>query len=790
MFAHDGLINIAVGRSRKETQWKNKELLWSGLVAQLADTHRTAETYAEYISSSKPRQDEIKDIGGFIGGYVSGGRRKASNITNRCLLTLDIDFGTKDIFDDLVMLYGCACVMYSTHKSSPNQFRGRLVIPLYRPVFRDEYQAITRKIAGTVGIDAFDDTTFQPERLMYWPSTSKDGEWVFEHNDGPFLNADEILASYLDWKDVSNWPTSSRTTNLIVHEIKKQEDPLEKPGLIGAFCRVYDIHTAIETFLTDEYALCADGRYTYTQGSTTAGLVTYEDKFAYSHHGSDPASGKLMNAFDLVRLHKFGLKDEGIKENTPVNKLPSYTAMLDFAAELSEVRRLKVTERLGGARVDFNNVALDEDTSWHQELGVDRKGNIEKTLANLILILQKDPMLANIVFNELSGSKEIIGPVPWNSAGPSWRDADDAQLVSYIDTKYASFTARQHIVAIAKVADDRSYHPIRNYLAALPGWDGIPRVDTLLVDYLGAPNNAYVRAVTRKWLCAAIARVKNPGCKFDCMPVLNGPQGVGKSTLVSRLGMAWFSDSLQLSDTQDKTAAEKLQGFWVLEIGELAGLKKAEVETLRGFISRQDDKYRASFGRNVTSHPRQCVFVGTTNAESGYLRDTAGNRRFWPINVAGGADKKPWGLSQDEVNQVWAEATVLLNAGEKLYLDDKAVLAHAEREQREAMETDDREGMVREYLDTLLPENWDGMELYDRREWLKTPTTRSAGSIRKERVCPQEIWAECYGNRPADLKHADSRAINQILTRLEGWGKAPKVTRFPIYGVCRGFERM
>lgn len=194
---------------------------------------------------------------------------------------------------------------------------------------------------------------------------------------------------------------------------------------------------------------------------------------------------------------------------------------------------------------------------------------------------------------------EIKGDVPWKHPSKYWRDADDAQLVSYIDTNYGTFSQRNYQIAVTKVADDYSYHPIREYLKRLPTWDVIPRVDTLLIDYLGADNNDYVKAVTRKTLCAAVCRVLNPGCKFDSMLVLNGPQGIGKSTLIAKLAGEWFSDSLSLNDTKDKTAAEKLQGYWILEIGELAGLRKAEVETLRSFLSRQNDIYRASFGRRL-----------------------------------------------------------------------------------------------------------------------------------------------------------------------------------------------
>ncbi len=200
-----------------------------------------------------------------------------------------------------------------------------------------------------------------------------------------------------------------------------------------------------------------------------------------------------------------------------------------------------------------------------------------------------------------------------------------------MDANYGTFSARNYQISVAKVGDDRSYHPIREYLTSLPEWDGRVRAETLLIDYLGAEDNAYTRAVTRKTLCGAVARVQQPGIKFDHILVLNGNQGIGKSTLIAKLGGDWYSDSLSLTDMNDKTAAEKLQGYWILEIGELAGMKKADIDKVKAFISRQDDKYRASFGRRVTPRPRQCIFFGTTNSQNGYLRDITGNRRFWTV---------------------------------------------------------------------------------------------------------------------------------------------------------------
>ena len=378
----------------------------------------------------------------------------------------------------------------------------------------------------------------------------------------------------------------------------------------------------------------------------------YEDeKFAYSNHATDPASGVLCNAFDLVRLHKFKDLDENEAFDTVVTKLPSYKAMLDLVRNDTETKHQMSKEKLEKAKDEFEEAY--EDDSWMGKLEYKKQGTLENSLHNLLLILKNDENLKGIVFNQLSDGMEIIGEVPWNHPSKFWRDADDAQLITYITQAYGEFSARNFDVAVTKITDDRSYHPIKEYLDDLPIWDGVERLDSLLIDYLGANDNDYVKAVTRKTFVGAIARVMVPGCKFDTMLVLNGPQGIGKSTLIAKLGGEWYSDSLHLADTKDKTAAEKLQGYWLIEIGELAGLRKAEVDTLKGFLSKQNDIYRASFGRRTTPHLRQCVFIGTTNATGGYLRDTTGNRRFWPVKVSGGANKKVWDITEEEVMQLW-----------------------------------------------------------------------------------------------------------------------------------------
>jgi len=231
-------INIATGRnwkSRETKTWHNNKVSWRQLVEKLSETVRTPETYKEYSEASKERQSEIKDRGGFVGGYLNDGKRSPENVTFRQLLTLDLDYANLQFWDDFTTFFDVAAVIHSTHKHSLKTPRYRLIIPLNRKVSREEYEAISRKLAGSLDINLFDPTTFQPERLMYWPTTSKDGIYFFEEQAGPVLNADHVLNSYEDWQDISAWPKPDSEGDLVKDLRGKQGNPEEKPGLIGAF---------------------------------------------------------------------------------------------------------------------------------------------------------------------------------------------------------------------------------------------------------------------------------------------------------------------------------------------------------------------------------------------------------------------------------------------------------------------------------------------------------------------------------------------------------------------------
>ena len=432
-----------------------------------------------------------------------------------------------------------------------------------------------------------------------------------------------------------------------------------------------------------------------------------------------------------------------------------------------------------------------KELDWESKLiRNDKTKAVSNCTNNLILILENDPLLRNIVYNELANDIEIVGEIAWPVKSRFWRDADDAQLICYINDKYGNFTKENYVNAVTKVVDDRSYHPIKQYLESLPEWDGTSRVETFLIDYFGAEDTPYSRAIIKKILVAAYMRIYHPGIKFDYIMVLNGPQGVGKSTAIAKLGMDWYSDSLSVSDMNDKTAAEKLQGYWILEIGELAGMKKADIDKVKAFISRQDDKYRASFGRRVNSHPRQCIFFATTNEQNGYLRDNTGNRRFWPIKTPGTGSKKAWELTSDEVKQIWAEVKVLAEKGESLFIDDKLIAEAAEEAAQEAMQHDEREGLVREYLDTLLPENWYELDIGERISFLgdKKHELHKEGTMRRTFVANIEIWTECFGNRKEAFTGNDVGPIATIMNKMKGWTRTDERKSVPGYGRQRIYK--
>lgn len=795
---NDFSIDLATAHSRIAKKWRNRHWLWSELLQRCSETKRTGETAAEYARMSKEEQSNVKDVGGFVGGYLSSGIRKNANVMYRTVATLDIDYGTVNVWDDFTMAFGFAAMIYSTHKHSSKTPRYRLVFPLSRQVSPAEYEPLCRKIAAEIGIDLFDDTTYELPRLFYWPSTSKDADFVFDYQDGPACDVDAILSQYVDYKDVSAWPLSSREGDVIAHEIKKQGDPTEKPGVIGAFCRAYSIEDAIDTFLSDKYEKTGhEGRYTYKLGSVAGGLVCYEGKFAYSHHETDPASKQLCNAFDLCRVHLFGAQDEGSRA-LDVTRKPSYAAMQEFAAKDKAVKLLMARERAQAAADDFDGLddaELPEDYNdeWKAELEYTKSGKLLCNIANIILILENDPALAGHIVHDLfTGMDSAKDGLPWNKNANQWTDTDDANLRVWLEKHY-DITGKEKIAdALTAVLTRHSYHPIRDYLNGLT-WDGVPRLDRIIIDYMGAEDSELNRAMSRKHFVAAVTRVFNPGCKYDYCLIMSGAEGIGKSTLLRVMGGKWFNDSI--TTLEGKEGMEQLRRAWVVELGELSSIKRSDVEQVKAHLSKQVDIYRAAYARRVLEHPRQCVFCGTTN-EALFLKGDTGNRRFWVIPVVAELRKyRDWSEAiRRDRDQLWAEAVHYYKQGEPLYLSEEL---EAQAKQRQQDFNDDNDdpivAMLDKYLSTLLPVNWDTMDIQARRSYLRDPDPLQAeGTVKRDKVCAAEFICEQLGKDMADkdYKYLCRRVSKMIGDRPE-WERVSSTKHAAkLYGTQRGFRRV
>lgn len=787
--------SIAVGNSCEAKFWANEEVTFDELCQRLSKTKYTSETIEQYKHFNKEERNKAKDNGGFVGGKLKGTRRGVSEVLFRSMLTLDLDKAKLGFIDKFTAESKYLSCLYTTHSHTKEEPRCRVIVPLSRDVTPDEYSAIARLFASQFGIEQFDACSFRIAQLMFYPTTPKGGEFIFKKVEGEILNPDEFLADYPMWHDISTLPlTPDELPKNNVQRGRKKKDPTGLKGVIGAFCRAYTVQEAIETYLSDVYEPTdKNNRYSLKSADSKGGLIIYDDKYAFSHHATDIACGRELNAFQLVMLHLFGSDN-----NDAVKK------MKEVARDDEHVRTQLI---LDNGEFDEDEINDDSESEspivskakpvkdWISKLSIGIDGAIENTSKNLEIILENDKNLQGFAYNELSNRVEVIGRVPWDRPKDNrfWREADESQLRLYIDKKYIEFKERNFEVAFNSIVDNRRFHPVRDYLDSLPKWDGVKRVEEVFIKFLSADDNDYTRAITKKTFAACVARAYHPGTKFDSIPVLDGAQGIGKSTLIKYLaGEEFFSDNLSLTDMNDKTAAEKIQGNWLIEIGELSGMKKADVEKVKSFVSTTDDKYRASYGRVVESHPRQCVIFATVNGDGrGYLRDITGNRRFWIVKCNQMLQMRMWDENDKNYrDQFWSEAKEIYESGEELYLEG-SLLDIATDYQNEALEQDERVGIVEQYLNRLLPTNWHEMDLYKRRSFLNGDDfICEKGTIQRTEVSNAEIWCECFGKSQSDLKSSDSYQLAAIMKQIGGWERTSSIKKQPIYGRQKIYKKV
>jgi putative DNA primase/helicase len=789
-------------------------LTWADLVKHLSSYDRSRETLEQFGNLHKDDQLRAKDRGWWNGSHYSGIKRDAQQIEDLDVLALDVDNCNASTIPHItatLLLAGYTYFMGSTRKHTSSAPRLRLAFPLTRAVSVDESDAIKRKLAEQIGMPLFDTVSFRANQVMFWPTVCSDGEIFIHHepNDG-WLDPDAYLAAnYADWHDRDEWPLHPKESRGAVNEkTGKRSNPEERDDIIGEWCRCFDVPAAMDKFIPGVYVQgSSPARYTHHLGSTTNGAVLYDDGlYLYSNHMTDPATGVLCNSWDLVRIHKFGELDAKGMPSTPIGKLPSQQAMIDFALTVPEVMQEQRRSQIEGFdeldEPTYENLDAPDEPAMSLEdlfdsLDKNKKGKVKATYDNLIKIFRHHPLLKHLAFNANIGATVWRQPMPWQHAlfreqqldeteGLRYRDQDDLHVREFIYRAFKGMELPSDVMIkklVAQVSDERVFHPIRDSFNALPEWDGIPRVDTMLHRYCGTPNDEYHRGVSRKFLCGIVARALRPGCKFDYMPIFIGPQGQKKSLFFETLAghPSWFTDNMPPVDKR-ADVVNAIRSKLIVEWAELDQLRKHEVESIRAFITVKVDQQRLSFERHTLAYKRQAIIVGTTNSYTP-LRDGQGNRRSWPIvvDLPKGTQIDCAGLAAERA-QLFAEAKRLLAAGEQLYLNGDA-LSQAEEHQEQARDVDPTEETIKAWLAGEIASTgtppMDAGNVFD-----NAPRVR-------DRVCLRSIACEALGQSATgkDLSAAQRRLISDLMARHADYFAPGKPFWLKGYGPSRGWER-
>lgn len=727
-------------------------------------------TFEEFISWAEEPADH-KECGNYIFGTLRGGRRTKSTVVTRSAVQLDADQATEETWDAIVAL-GARGLVHTTYSSAPDELRLRAIFPLDRLVTPDEYVHIVAVLLDQLGKDAFDPGSLQPERYMFRPAVApKHQAWYrFEELEGPLLSADNLLADFRE--DLSTAPTPRPSKN--------KRDPREIEGTVGAFNRAYSLAEAIAKFAIP-YEPAGDGRYQLAGARGFAGVHEVTPDLIYSHHAGDPAYGQTLSAFDLVRVHLYGILDEDVPDGTPINKLPSTDAALQALATDPKV----IEEIVGDDFSDDPDDPTAPSRSWVLDLvRSPRTGEVRDVVANWDLITANDPAFRSLVWDELELTVKATTNLPWRDLerGEQFTGSDRASLSLHVERAYGIRPPRALLDdLVSVVAHKHPVNPVRDYLEGLE-WDGVPRVEEALP---GVTHNQYTRLVARKILVAAAARMFEPGIKWDYSLIIYGTEGLGKTFWVNRMAKGW---NAALGDIHSKDTLLTMQRSWIVTSDEGFSMKKSDADSLKEFLTRTHDVFRLPYEREVMNYPRHCVIWGTTNDPT-FLRRQEGNRRYLIIHAEHEVDFEA--LTDDYVDQVWAEAVHLYRAGEPLFLDKEgsAIAAQA----REAyIEEDTLTGVIQEWLEQPVPSDWDEMSPEARILW-RAEAADSLGPVGTDRImqtCSAQIWVECLGRPIGDRRRNDLLDIASSLRALPGWRPAPGRSRVPNYGPQLVFERV
>lgn len=424
----------------------------------------------------------------------------------------------------------------------------------------------------------------------------------------------------------------------------------------------------------------------------------------------------------------------------------------------------------------YNPNYLSQKHAWREQLTRNEKtGAVKPTFKNTDLILANDDNLQGLVRRNLFDGNLEVSRIPFwrheHNNSPYFSDTDSAELIKYLEIDYGLRLSQERLATMIRTESEKNaFHPVKNFIEAVK-WDGVKRIDDLFIDYLGADDTHYTRQVTRKWLIAAVARIYEPGCKFDNMIVLHGTQGIGKSSIARKLGGRWFNESIQHFRGND--AVISIQGSWIAEIAELSAMSKSSIDEIKAFLSTTVDKIRKPYDRYTSTLPRSSVFIGTTNDDE-FLKDRTGNRRFWPVGTS--KDKATRNvfteLTDKEISQVWAEAKRAYDNGESLLLDEEAEKEAVKIQEQHTVE-DSLSGQILDFIQTPITHDYWDKPLYEKRAIISnyrdgdtTFVDDEDDRIQRDKICALEVWKVMLNN-DQPMKQHQTRRINRVLENLE-----------------------
>jgi predicted P-loop ATPase len=770
-------FNIVTAPRRDSRHWKNGTISWDEILGWMV-APRTKKDSGSYVLGLLDKT-EAKHSGN--DKPCIGVHRRKQAVVSRSMLALDVDSPADDFLLSLAML-GVRLVWHTTHSSRPDKPRYRVLIPLDRDVDPGEYQLAVMAVMDRVGEESFDQGSTQPERYMFRPAAEHPDWFSWGEIQGPVAEADGLVSAA---PDLSTLPVPAVP--------KAKQSPFDMPGVLGAFNRAYTDLDDLSKEYDLPYVSVGSDRWALAGTDSAAGMGAVTDGLWFSHHANDPAGGRAATAFDLVRTHRYGHLDDEAKPGTPINRMPSHLEMLKCAQ--SDVRVvMEVVGQDFGPAASQELAANDDDddpqpappVDWRSGLQISSSGQIRDTIGNWDLISHHDSVLQSLRYNVFTLGMESDSDLPWratdvHAGGPLFSENDRLALADYIERTYTIRPMRGRIDSlVAAQGAARRHDPVKSYLENLPEWDGRSRLEECLP---GVRPTEYTRLVARKSMVAAVARVMDPGVKWDHSLVLYGDEGLGKSYWIDKMAQG-FTATLGRVDQKDTLIV--MHRSWIVVADEGHSMKKADADQLKEFLTRRHDVFRMPYDRQANEYPRRNVIWSTTNDEI-FLRRQQGNRRFLIVHCQ---DKVDFSLLTDEyIDQVWAEAVAAYRGGELLFLEgEQAALAASERER--FTEEDHTSGIAQEFLDMLVPADWDDLGPYGRQDWYRDHQQGMAqGVVQQERTCALQIWTEALGNDKGRAGKADLRQIHETLKELPGWRKLPGRHRVPGYGPQQTYER-